>query len=71
MNGPKLIKNIFCAQRFFSYSLTDSDVTEETTSRRVLSPLSIMMRHGFKNKEVRRARKKWINPNNVTLVIFG
>ena len=44
--------------RFFSYSFTASDGSEESTAGRVVSPCSIMMHHGLRSKEARRARKK-------------
>ena len=44
--------------RFFSYSFTASDGPEESTADRVVSPCSIMVHHGFRSKEARRARKQ-------------
>ena len=44
--------------RFFSYSFTASDGSEESTAGRVVSPCSIMMHHGFRSIEARRARKQ-------------
>ena len=44
--------------RFFSYSITASDGSEESTAGRVVSPCSIMVHHGFRNIEARRARKQ-------------
>ena len=44
--------------RFFSYSFTASDGSEESTAGRVVSPCSIMMHHGLRSKEARRARKQ-------------
>ena len=44
--------------RFFSYSFTVSDGSVETTAGRVVSPCSIMVHHGFRSKEARRARKQ-------------
>ena len=43
---------------FFSYSFTVSDGSEESTAGRVVSTCSIMMHHGLRSKEARRARKK-------------
>ena len=52
--------NIFILPQkmFFSYSLTASDGSEESTAGRVVSLCSIMMHHGFRSKEARRARKQ-------------
>ena len=44
--------------RFFSYSITASDGSEESTAGRVISPSSIMMHHGFRSQEPRRAREQ-------------
>ena len=44
--------------RFFSYSLTDSDGSEESTTGRVVPRCSIMMHRGVISKAARRARKK-------------
>ena len=44
--------------RFFSYSFTAFDCTEESTAGRVESPSSTMIHHGFRSKEVRRAIKQ-------------
>ena len=52
-----LEKSTFCVLRFFSYSFTASDGSEETTAGRVVS-CSIMMYHGLGCKAVRRARKQ-------------
>ena len=41
-----------------AYSFTSSDGQEESTAGRVVSPCSIMVHHGFRSKEVRRARKQ-------------
>ena len=43
--------------RFF-YSFTASDGSEGSTAGRVASPCSIMMHHGFRSKEARRAGKQ-------------
>ena len=43
--------------RFF-YSFTASDGSERSTAGRVVSPCSIMMHHGIRSKEARRARKQ-------------
>ena len=44
--------------RFFSYSFTASDGSEESTEGHVVSLCSIMMHHGFRSEEARRARKQ-------------
>ena len=44
--------------RFFSYSFTASDGSEETTAGRVVSPCSIKVHHGFRSKEARPTREK-------------
>ena len=44
--------------RFFSHSFIASDGSEGSTAGRVASPCSIMMHHGFRCKEARRARKQ-------------
>ena len=44
--------------RFFSNSFTASDGSEESTAGRVVSPCSIMMHHGLRSEEARRARKQ-------------
>ena len=41
--------------RFF-YSFTASDGSEESTAGRVVSPCSIMVHHGFRSREARRAK---------------
>ena len=46
-----LEKTTFCVIRFFSYSFTASDGSEESTAGRVISPCSIMVHHGFRSKE--------------------
>ena len=56
--GPTLQKTTFSAHRFFSYSFTASDGSEGTTAGRVVSPRSIMVHHGFRSQEARRARKQ-------------
>ena len=43
--------------RFF-YPFTASDGSEGSTAGRVVSPCSIMVHHGFRSNEVRRARKQ-------------
>ena len=43
--------------RFFSYTFTASDGSEDSTAGRVVSPCSIMMHHGFRSGEARRGRK--------------
>ena len=48
----------FCVLRFFSYTFTAFDCSEESTAGRVVSHCSIMMHHGFRSKEARRARKQ-------------
>ena len=40
------------------YSFTASDGSEGSTAGRVVSPCSIMMHHGFRSKEARRAGSK-------------
>ena len=57
---PTLIKTAFCTHRIF-YSFTASDGSEGTTAGRVVSPCSIVVHHGFRSKEVRRARKQYID----------
>ena len=52
--------------RFFSYSFTVSDGSVETTACRVVSPYSIMVLHGFRSKEVRRARKQKYRSHQTT-----
>ena len=60
----------FCVPCFFFYSFTtddsidDSDGSEGTTACRVVSPRSIILHHGFRNKEVRHARKQNIDYAN-------
>ena len=44
--------------RFFSYSFSASDCSEESTAGRVVSPCSIMVLHGLGSKEARRARMR-------------
>ena len=56
--GPKLSKNTFCEHRLIFYSFTASIGSDETTAGRVVSPCSIMMHHGFRSKDARRARKQ-------------
>ena len=51
-------KTTFCVLRFFSYSFTASDGSEESNAGRVVSPCSIMVHHGFRSEEARRARKQ-------------
>ena len=53
-----LEKTTLCVLRFFSYSFTAHDGSEESTAGRVVSPCSIMMHHGFRSKEASRARKQ-------------
>ena len=53
-----LEKTTFCVLRFFSYSFTASDCSEESTAGRVVSPCSIMAHHGFRSQEARHARKQ-------------
>ena len=43
--------------RFF-YSFTASDGSEGTTASRVVSTCSIMVHHGYRSKEARRARRQ-------------
>ena len=43
---------------FCSYSTTASDGSLESTAGRVASPCSVMMHHGLRSKEARRARKQ-------------
>ena len=52
--------------RFFSYSFTASDGSEESTAGRVVSPCSIMMHHGFRSKEARRAGKQKYRSHQTT-----
>ena len=56
-----LEKTVFCTHRFFSYSFTSSDGSEGTTEGCVVSPHSIMVRHGFRCKQERFARKQNID----------
>ena len=56
-----LEKTTLCVLRFFSYSFTASDGSEESIAGRVESPSFIMMHHGFRSKEARRARKQNID----------
>ena len=51
----------FCALHFFFYSFTASDASEGTTAGCVASPRTIMVCHGFRSNETRRARKQKIN----------
>ena len=44
--------------RFFSYSFTASDGSEESTAGRAESPCSIMMHHCFRSKDVRKKESK-------------
>ena len=44
--------------RFFFYSFTASDGSEESTTGRVVSPCSIMVHRGLRSIEARRARKQ-------------
>ena len=44
----------------FFYSFTASDGSEGTTAGHVVSPRSIMVHHGFRCKEARHARKKYL-----------
>ena len=44
-----LKKTTFCVPRFFSYSFTASDGSEESSAGRVASPCSIMVHHGFRS----------------------
>ena len=60
MIGPTLLRNTFCVHCFF-YSFIASDGLDGTTAGRVISPSSIMVHHGFRTKEVRRARKQNID----------
>ena len=60
-------KTTFCVFRFFSYSFTASDGSEESTSGSVESPCSIMMHHGFRSIEARRARKQKYRLRQTTL----
>ena len=53
-----LEKATLCVLRFISYSFTDSDGSEESNADFEVSPCSIMMNHGFRNNEARRARKQ-------------
>ena len=48
----------FCVLRFFSYSFTASDGSEESTAGRVVAPCSIMVHHGFRSNQARRAIKQ-------------
>ena len=50
----------FCLHPFF-YSFTASDDSKGTNAGRVVSPRSISVHHGFRSKEVRRARKQNID----------
>ena len=51
----------FCVLRFFSYSFTASDGSEESTAGHVVSPCTIMVHDGFRSKEARRVRKQIID----------
>ena len=53
-----LEKTTFCVPRFILYYFTASGGSEESTAGREVSPCSIMMHHGFRSKEARRARKQ-------------
>ena len=53
-----LERTTFCLLCFFSYSFTASDDSEESTADRVVSPCSIMMHHGMRSEEARRAREQ-------------
>ena len=55
--GSTLLRTTFCLHRLFFYSFTASDDSEGTTASRVVPRRSIMMRHGFRSKEVRHAKK--------------
>ena len=48
----------FYVPRFFSHSFTASDGSEESTAGRVTSPCSIMVHHGHRSKDARRAIKQ-------------
>ena len=48
----------FCVLRFLSHCFTASDGSEESTAGRVVSRCSIMVHHGFRSKEARRAEKQ-------------
>ena len=58
LNLLSLEKTTFCVLRFSSYSVTASDGSEESTAGRVVSPCSIMVHHGIRSKQARRARKQ-------------
>ena len=45
-------------RRLFFYSFTASCRSEETNAGRDVSPCSIMVHHGFRSKEARRASKQ-------------
>ena len=61
MTCPTMSKTTFCEHRFFFYSFTTSDSSEGTTASHVVSPRSIIVHHGFGNRDVRRARKQNID----------
>ena len=44
--------------RFLSYSFIASDGSEESTEDSVVSPLSIVMHHGFRSIEASRSRRQ-------------
>ena len=53
-----LEKTTFCVLRFFSYSFTASDGSEESNAGRAASPCTVMEHHGFRSQKARRARKQ-------------
>ena len=53
-----LEKTPSCVLCFFSCSFTAYDGPEESTAGHVVSTCSIMVHHGYRSKEARRARRK-------------
>ena len=60
-----LEKTTFCVLRFF-YSFIASDGSEESIAGRVVSPCSIILHHGHRSKEARRARKQKYRLRQIT-----
>ena len=52
-----MLSTTLCTHRSF-YSFTASDGSDGTTAGRVVSPRSIMVHHGLRNKKTRRAIKQ-------------
>ena len=53
--SPTLLKTSFCVHGFFFYSFTASDGSEGTTAGRVVSLRSMMVHHGCRSIEAKRA----------------